>query len=609
MGGRTTAVPWFTRLKFHKYRLNSMPTSRATAAVFSVPRTMVTHQTSRLVHHMHCLDPFQLRISPYLVTNLSWRMYSTSNNSNNNDRKTNTIYHYLSKVVAATKELLKKISHHESQQAALNRGREFVVSIMKDIQEIPESNGMRVLPQIPTLDFIGWYDLVIRDVTQPFWEDCIREVSTADMNVRVCAVGTPGIGKTSSTPFLIRMLLKEKHTVVYRRLSSRYFWEFAWKNEEGGYVVTAYPRDYVIEDIESLNKSSTFYIVDPGSARRNCVPDSEFVARTIIVASPNESNWGGRDFTKQRFGAVGRFRYYPLWTLTEILKAKTYLSSTPPSDEEIQRRFRQVGGVLRHIFANNEDFAESLQSQKDAIEALTKRQAQLIFEGQWNAVASFGSDQPRSSLIGYSRLPGKMRFSPRHVTIISPSVAESITERFIGNFWNRMLQEDCAYSAIFENYCRILMARPAQLFRVRECCGTSDSEYKDESDLLLGGCTEIRMSLDIVAAVLKGNPMILYHSVDPKFPFIDFLYKDEKGEVHAFQPTVGKTHVCKAVGMDDLRKQVERRHLHIYYLTQGENFKEFVTNPRNPPKDELTKIWHVLIPNPNKEFRGSPPPL
>ena len=35
------------------------------------------------------------------------------------------------------------------------------------------------------------------------------------MHYRVCGVGTPGIGKTTCTPILIRMLLTERHTVVY----------------------------------------------------------------------------------------------------------------------------------------------------------------------------------------------------------------------------------------------------------------------------------------------------------------------------------------------------------------------------------------------------------
>ena len=98
----------------------------------------------------------------------------------------------------------------------LNRGIDFAVLIMKDIEEIPGSHGMRAIHGVVDLETDGQWDVVIRSVAQP---------------VRVCAVGTPGIGKSTSTAFLIRMLLQEKHTVVYRIASEDYLWEFAWKNE------------------------------------------------------------------------------------------------------------------------------------------------------------------------------------------------------------------------------------------------------------------------------------------------------------------------------------------------------------------------------------------
>ena len=327
----------------------------------------------------------------------------------------------------------KEAGDEESQQAALNRGRDFVASIMKDVEEIPGSDGMRVLPQVVQLETDDRYDLVIRNVTQPFWEECIRVVSTPNKNFLLCAVGTPGIGKTSSTPFLIRMLLRGKRTVVYRIASSDYFWEFSWTKEQT-YVVRVHPKETPLRALPSLIRPSTYYVVDPGSTGDSCVPDLAMKARTIIVSSPNERHWGGTEFEKLRGTAtMGMFRYLPMWSLHEILKSKCYLSSSPPSDEELTERFQKVGGVPRHVFLPEEAFDRCIQSQNDAVRALTLPQAQWIVEETWDAVGSFGSNQPKSALIGYALLQGETRFSPRHVTFVSQLVAESIAERFIGD--------------------------------------------------------------------------------------------------------------------------------------------------------------------------------
>jgi hypothetical protein len=506
--------------------------------------------------------------------------------------------------VASIVKALTNTSDDEGRQAAMIRGREFVASIMDNIWEIQGRRGLRFLPKIPSLEFVGTYDLVIRKVTQPFWEECIKVVSTPDMSVRVCAVGTPGIGKTSSTPFLIRMLLQEKNIVVYRRLSASYFWEFEWKNQHE-YFVTAYPKNHDISNVKSLSKSSTFYIVDPGSTRSNCAPDTEFEARTIIVASPNEGNWGSHDFEKQRGPVIGRFKYFPMWDLEDLLEAQDRLSSTPPSEEEIVKRFRQVGGVLRHILANEEDFQKILLKQNAAIDALTVTQAQKIVEGKLDVLGLFGVNQPRSAVIGYgaAKVEEEIPFSSPHVTIVSRSVTEKIAARFMGDLWNLMLTEE-GHDAwwIFEIYCQQLMlTQPARLFFGRPGCGKKDPAYRTETNFTLGGCTAMRMGSNIAQAVLESDPLTLIHSANARHPLIDFIYKDRKGIVHAFQVTLQKTHKAKTDKIRELRETLGNLPLVLYYLIPAENFHVFVTNPVIPKTDELTSVKHIIIPNPKKE--------
>ena len=499
-------------------------------------------------------------------------------------------------------------SRDDDKIVAQNRGSEFFTSIMKEIEEIPGSNGMRVMRGVIKLESDSERDIVIRNITQPFWEECIRAVSIPNMRVRVCAVGTPGIGKTTSTPFLIRMLLEEKKTVVYRLRTEDYFWEFAW-NDEGGYVVNVHPEKDGIRGVNSLKEPSTFYIVDPGSTSDSCLPKTSLKARTIIVSSPNERHWGGNEFDKLRDDVIGTFRYFPLWDLHEILMAQPYLSSTVITGEEVEARFRVVGGVPRHIILHEDYLGRVLRSQNEAIEALTVRQAQQIVEGKLDAVGSFGSNQPRSAIIGYAmaQTPEKIPFSTPLVTIISPSVAENVVYKFMADLWNLILQDDKVGWEHFETYCRKLMSTPpSRFFLCRPCCGKTDQSYKNETNLMLGGCNAIRLGLDIAKAVVdsKGDSLTLFHSINPRQPLFDFIYKDTTGKVHAFQATLSKTHKAQADLIRELRSTLGKTPLALYYVIPAENFIAFVTDPTNPETDELTEVWHMLIPNPKKESYG-----
>ena len=85
------------------------------------------------------------------------------------------------------------------------------------IETVPNSKGMRVLEEgVVHLETTEVAQLVVlRNITVLFWQACINTVDTRDEHNRVCAVGTPGLGKTITTSVLIRMLLKKGPTVVY----------------------------------------------------------------------------------------------------------------------------------------------------------------------------------------------------------------------------------------------------------------------------------------------------------------------------------------------------------------------------------------------------------
>ena len=494
---------------------------------------------------------------------------------------------------------------------SLNHGRQFVASIMKGMETIPGSDGMWLMRGVTNLETGTVLEsLVIRNVERLFWDECLNEVMTPDVRCRVCAMGSPGTGKTSSTLFLIRTLLENKHTVVYRFASEYYFWEFRWNNIYG-YVVSVYPGDAGIRDVKSLRDPSTYYIVDPGASTKDCLPPTSVVAQTIIVSSSDDSDcWGRREFTKGRNDVYGIFRIFPTWDLEELLLARPYLQRTVLTDQEVEERFRLVGGFPRHIFAERENFSTLLDDQRYAIPSLTAEEAARIVEGHMDPVGSFAHNYPKSDIIGYGRThkEGKITFWPRKVDINSPSVAEKVAEKFMPELWRLVLREDdrIGSNKMYEAYCRKLMyAAPARSFRCRPCSAKGFNESKYDIDVLLGGCKKARLERNITKAVIEGDSMTLFHSINPSQSLFDFVYKDNDGTIHAFQATLGKKHSFQMDLIQKLRETFGNSRIAFFYLIPADRFNEFVKEAANPKTDDLSSVWHVLIPDPSKEHNSS----
>ena len=118
----------------------------------------------------------------------------------------------------------------DEEKRALERGKEFVKSILKDYETIPGEQGMKVLKGVIDIETGGEKrDIIIRKITEPFWKSCRQIVDEDDSRNRVAAIGSPGIGKTFTTPILIRMLLENQNrcTVVYlKRSEEKNDWYF-----------------------------------------------------------------------------------------------------------------------------------------------------------------------------------------------------------------------------------------------------------------------------------------------------------------------------------------------------------------------------------------------
>jgi hypothetical protein len=289
--------------------------------------------------------------------------------------------------------------------------RNFVESIVgREPEPIEGSDGMSLLRNVVDLESGRPLDVVIRKVTRPFWQACIDRADTPHEQIRVCAVGTSGIGKTVSTPVLIKMLLERQTKVVYHVRTLRkcgWIYEFlpGYRGGAGAssVVTNVYPERSAWSSIPSMDDPSAYYVVDPGHSTDSCNPPCLFRPKVILVASPDARHWGDRQFVKRRVNSYGTRTYFPLWELDELLQARSHLGPWL-TEEQVKDRYAQVGGIPSHVFADETYVQFLLDRQGAALRQLVASSAppdlqRLAVEP--HALAVFDETRPESLLAGY----------------------------------------------------------------------------------------------------------------------------------------------------------------------------------------------------------------
>jgi hypothetical protein len=240
---------------------------------------------------------------------------------------------------------------------ANNKARAFGYALISsELEQIPGSDGMFVLRDIPVLEVDGYkkVSIVVREATEAFWKHCVDRVDATDEECRVVAIGFPGIGKRTSTPLLIRRLLKRGNSVVYHvRAPEKKGWYFRFIPTIGDDKQVTGITSRAIEEtneIPELLSSSTYYIVNPRDTGGCCDPRPGFAPKVIIVSSPDSKYWGGSHIGRGRgpLPASAAKVFFPLWTEDELGWAAPFLFSMMEPDM-VNARFRLLSGVQRHM--------------------------------------------------------------------------------------------------------------------------------------------------------------------------------------------------------------------------------------------------------------------
>jgi hypothetical protein len=450
---------------------------------------------------------------------------------------------------------------------------------MKKYEDIPNSKidgrvGMKVLRNVVNLESDFTQNIILRSITEDYWSKVIQGTE----KFRICALGTPGIGKTSSTCILIRLLLLQKKTVVYHVRSEKldgWVYIFTPSDATGTFDVDVIGE----ESFKSwmINTPNTYYVVDPGRTKDNCNLADNFKGKVIIVASPDDGHWGGSNFFKGVNGK-GNFLIYPIWLLYELIFARPYIN--PAINEKvIESRYAKVGGVPRHIFSDELSYTITLHQQALGVNVLTNHQLDIIANGDWESLITFRSDQLKSALMTY--IDSGPEYTSINVQLASGHVARLILKQFDERLWDKMLYLGVDRGAkgwkLFEEYCHNQMTREEHIkFFDYKYCNNAMNFVHGVKPLILGGCKEIKGTKQSLITLAKEEEKVLFYPLDEFYPLIDFAYYDGR-IVHGFQVTLGQDHSFNGKHMMECVNEaggIDRFHMHyIVFDTKFSAFK------------------------------------
>uniref|UniRef100_A0A7S2UDW3 Uncharacterized protein n=1 Tax=Attheya septentrionalis TaxID=420275 RepID=A0A7S2UDW3_9STRA len=475
--------------------------------------------------------------------------------------------------------------------------------------------------------------VVIRREDKVFWERCI---ALSENDIPVCGVGNTGIGKTTTTIYLLQRLINQNKPVVYTIRKSQsmrqddIFYEFVPDMDEEEKVkdvtVKVYKMSHEeIYTVPVLQEKTAVYVVDPGDFDGSCGCSGDLRgAHFIMNASNDQKHWGGSNFGKLRKG-IGHERWKALahspaknpgklihgflWTGHQLLVAKKYLK-LDLNDDDLLRRFRIVGGSIRDILEFNES------AFKDTVKAalnIDDLMVQGLVEGAYQF--SYKPSEPSSVLVGLS--PSDSSLEIKKIVLKSDYVEEQLAKKHFNISWYAFLNEDNAGNRgnVFESYLREKFSSAAISFpgqEVRESLRTKPANPKSKKEIKNYQPVADGMTIGserIITRVSNMNERVqtddsqqyVFYSKNEAEALIDMIWRVDNG-YDSVQSTVGPNHSAARGKIQTLKTELhlkDEETLRIFFTVPACRYKDFVTDPVNPlyQQEDLknVRIFHVSV--------------
>jgi hypothetical protein len=204
----------------------------------------------------------------------------------------------------------------------------------------PVAGGFLSVPDPQTLlsmSDLGPASIIFIRECYIFWFNRFLEAAKRRPLGKFALSSTPGCGKTAAFNFILKMaasdpLLKDK-PILYQ--FKAFFYHF---KSDSVYAIGSKAAQKI------ARRSETFYIIDGHNAdpvQSDCL--------TLFISSPRSDT-----FKNWYYHAMTTPWYFPVWSLKELRDCREVCYPTI-SEEVVDRRYEQYGGIARYLFWTDQD--------------------------------------------------------------------------------------------------------------------------------------------------------------------------------------------------------------------------------------------------------------
>jgi hypothetical protein len=327
--------------------------------------------------------------------------------------------------------------------------------------------------------------LIVRSGVKLMWESVLKDIlDNPEKKVTTSIVtGNPGIGKTRSMDYLLRLLLLRNELVFYDQREIGVVFVFVPPN------IHKLDNTYRVYFTENLTGSETwlssqsghsppFYLYNPAhDSNKNGIPLGNLHFHLVIAASPNPKHVKGWWKSPSNL----RKHIMPSWTLDELLAVCPSLFKM--NEKDVISHFCRYGGVLRAIVGDTKVYESGL---RDGVADLPPNTMEnMLLEN----MIGIDSENVHISSGLYRIEPDPNDWSCANITFASPYTCALVA----GRFWETIAQEgrgsDRRYTEWFELLCMLVLAKGGT-FQARPLLAPSGNSNEtlnlelDESNLV-----------------------------------------------------------------------------------------------------------------------------
>jgi hypothetical protein len=433
----------------------------------------------------------------------------------------------------------------------------------------------------------GSHSIITRDCQRALWKEALRIMKINDSHHDILVTGSPGIGKSRSMAFFLRLLLENGETVVYHAEKDAKFILFKPKLKEGGgededegnVVYEAMEAmDVSPSKIEELKNPNNFYLIDP---KEDSGDPTLVEAHSLLVSSPKPERYKG--FADKRPTQTYKL-YMPDAEKAELVAMRSILAPGGTTEEDVEGWVDNLGGRLRTVFGGVGVRETEVEGIKTDVEGMNFELLQKIMFGNASDLESSSVrkvNAPSSRICGYSSTAPFTR-SKRKVIFVSKLVEEELAEAHARKMWDKYDSLPSYFAtfkaAVFEDISLSMIARGG---RDLKC---THWEYQGEGKYKVTKITKRFTKKELCTKPsLLGNLKeegVLNKSFNKREALIDGSSNDG-----TFQMTIDKKHPNSRKGAkeatDDWGASAVNK-MPLYYVVPDSMYQLW-SNKKNPP--------------------------